>query len=58
MGRSKFLYQHYHVNENKDRSIFRKNIGRALLDKNKDPYLKIWELDLTYRRNKEKIRIR
>jgi len=26
-----------------DRSIFRKNIGRALLNKSKDPYLKIWE---------------
>jgi len=47
------LNQHF-VNENKDRSIFRKNIGRALLSKEKDPYLKIWELDLTTRESKEK----
>jgi len=40
------LQQHF-MRENKDRSIFRKNIGRALLNKAKDPYLTIWELDLT-----------
>ena len=40
------LNQHF-VNENKDRSIFRKNIGRALLNKNNDSFLKFWELDLT-----------
>src|SRR3972149_12175783 len=40
------LFQHF-VNENKDRSIFRKNIGRALLSKYKDPFLQQWELDLT-----------
>jgi hypothetical protein len=37
-------------NENKpkpsDRSIFRKNIGRALLNKDKDSYLKIWNIVL------------
>ncbi|UCD20806.1 MAG: hypothetical protein JSW08_03470 [archaeon] len=47
------LKQHF-LNENKDRSIFRKNIGRALLNKEKDPFLKFWELDLTTRENKEK----
>jgi len=47
------IHQHF-VNENKDRSIFRKNIGRALLNKEKDPYLKIWDLDLTTRESKEK----
>ncbi len=40
------LQQHY-VNENKDRSIFRKNIGRAILNKNADPLLAQWDLDLT-----------
>jgi hypothetical protein len=40
------LHQHF-LNENKDRSIFRKNIGRALLDRNHDPFLRFWELDLT-----------
>lgn len=47
------LIQHFIV-ENKDRSIFRKNIGRALLNKNKDSYLKIWEIDLTPKIKKEK----
>src|SRR3970282_701015 len=28
-----------------DRSIFRKHIGRALLAKNNDPYLEIWNID-------------
>lgn len=40
------LIQHF-VRENKDRSIFRKNIGRALLAKAHDPFLTEWELDLT-----------
>ncbi len=40
------LFQHF-LNENKDRSIFRKNIGRALLNKARDPFLNLWELDLT-----------
>lgn len=35
------LKEHF-INENKDRSIFRKNIGRALLNKNQDSYLEIW----------------
>lgn len=40
------LKQHF-LKENKDRSIFRKNIGRAILNKKKDPYLRNWEIDLT-----------
>jgi len=47
------LFQHF-INENKDRSIFRKNIGRALLNKNKDNFLSQWELDLTTREAKDK----
>ncbi len=47
------LYQHFLL-EKKDRSIFRKNIGRAILNKRKDQYLKIWEIDLTTRNNKNK----
>lgn len=42
------------ANENKDRSIFRKNIGRAFLNMDKDPFLTQWNLDLTSRKNKEK----
>lgn len=40
------LMQHF-VNENKDRSIFRKNIGRALLNKEGNSFLEQWEIDLT-----------
>ena len=47
------LRQHF-VNENKDRSIFRKNIGRAILSKRKDSYIEIWELDFTTKENREK----
>jgi len=46
------LKQHF-VNENKDRSIFRKNIGRALLSKDKDKFLNQWELDLTTKNSKD-----
>ena len=46
------LNQHF-TNENKDRSIFRKNIGRALLSKDKDPFLKQWDIDLTTKKAKE-----
>lgn len=46
------LKQHF-VKENKDRSIFRKNIGRALLNVDKDEFITQWELDLTTRVNKE-----
>ncbi len=42
------LNQHF-VNENKDRSIFRKNIGRALLNRTNDPFLSHWQIDLTTR---------
>lgn len=47
------LKQHF-MNENKDRSIFRKNIGRAILTKNSDPFLNDWEIDLTTKKAKEK----
>jgi len=47
------LFQHF-LNENKDRSIFRKNIGRALLNKAGDNYIKLWELDLTTKEARDK----
>jgi len=47
------LRQHF-LTENKDRSIFRKNIGRALLSRRNDPFLEKWELDLTSRRARER----
>jgi len=48
------LNQHF-INENKDRSIFRKNIGRAILNKRKDLFLKEWEFDLTTKEAKNKL---
>jgi len=47
------LKQHF-INEIKDRSIFRKNIGRAILNNSHDPFLEQWEWDLTTRKAKEK----
>jgi hypothetical protein len=42
------------MKENKDRSIFRKNIGRAILSKKSDPFLEQWNWDLTTRASKDK----
>ena len=47
------LNQHF-VKENKNRSIFRKNIGRCFLNKEQNPYLPLWELDTTSKFEKEK----
>lgn len=49
------LKQHF-VKENKNRSIFRKNIGRCLLNRDDNPYLQIWDLDTTSQENKIKNR--
>ena len=46
------LRQHF-IKENKDRSIFRKNIGRALLNQTGDPFLEQWDWDLTTRKAKD-----
>lgn len=47
------LKQHF-IKENKNRSIFRKNIGRCLLNKDHRPYLDIWNLDSTSKADKMK----
>lgn len=47
------LNQHF-VKENKNRSIFRKNIGRCFLNKENSSYLNLWELDTTSRVDKAK----
>jgi hypothetical protein len=47
------LNQHF-VKENKNRSIFRKNIGRCFLNKEKSQYLDLWELDITSKADKDK----
>jgi len=50
---AKRLTEHF-IKENKDRSIFRKNIGRAILFKKEDPFLEQWNWDLTTKANKNK----
>jgi hypothetical protein len=47
------LKEHF-LTENKDRSIFRKNIGRALLHRERSPLAKQWEIDLTTREARER----
>jgi len=58
------IAEHYLLNESKmsfdkdkakpsDRSIFRKNVGRALLNRQRDNYLQIWEIDYTSREKRE-----
>lgn len=47
------LNQHF-IKENKNRSIFRKNVGRCILNKNNSPYSTLWELDTTSKADKEK----
>jgi hypothetical protein len=39
-----------------ERSIFRKHIGRALLNEAEDPYLSVWEMDFTTRELRERNR--
>ena len=46
------LKEHF-LKEKKDRSIFRKNIGRAILSKSNDDFLEQWNWDLTSRENKD-----
>jgi len=59
------IAEHYLLNNSKmnfnkdnpkpsDRSIFRKNIGRAILNQHEDPYLKTWEIDFMKTENKTK----
>ncbi|MGH7976561.1 MAG: hypothetical protein ACREDS_02880 [Limisphaerales bacterium] len=47
------LKQHF-IKKNKDRSIFRKNIGRAILKRDQDAFLAQWEIDLTTRNARQK----
>lgn len=47
------LVEHF-LTENKDRSIFRKNIGRAILNKNNDSLLEYWQKDLTKKSDRKK----
>ena len=44
-GRLKQRLKDHFVRENHNSSVFRKNIGRAILYREHDPYLSIWNLD-------------
>ena len=44
------IKEHFY-NENKNRSVFRKNIGRAFLQN--DKYLEIWNMDFIPKKNRE-----
>lgn len=46
----KRLRDHF-INENKDGSIFRKNVGKALLNQRNDSYLPIWTQDTSKEEN-------
>jgi len=50
-GRLKARLKDHFISQNKDGSIFRKNIGKALLSKNNDPYLDFWTLDMSSKKN-------
>jgi|HubBroStandDraft_6_1064221.scaffolds.fasta_scaffold337595_1 hypothetical protein len=44
-----------HMKANKDRSIFRKNLGRAFLNRSNDVFLKQWDWDLTSKEKKDQL---
>lgn len=54
-----FLFNERKMNFNemkpapKDRSIFRKNLGRAIIKRDSDNYMHIWNIDFTTRKNRE-----
>ena len=50
---AKRLKEHLYTT-NKDRSIFRKHIGRCLLAQRNAPFIEYWEIDLTTRKEREK----
>jgi hypothetical protein len=58
------IAEHFLLNERKmaftkdqpaphDRSIFRKHIGRALLNKTRDPYLSVWKINFTTQKTRD-----
>lgn len=46
-GRLRLRLREHFITENKDRSVFRKNIGRAILNRSHDPFLADWNIDRT-----------
>jgi len=41
-----------HNSKPSDRSIFRKNIGRTILNRNQDAYISVWNIDFTKKNNR------
>jgi hypothetical protein len=54
-GRLRLRLRQHFMEGNKDISIFRKNIGRALLNRESDTFLKQWDLELPAQEAKGKI---
>ena len=50
----KRLEEHY-VNENKNRSIFLQRVGDALLNKENNPYFKVWNVNATAKEAQERV---
>ncbi|SFQ05112.1 DUF6884 domain-containing protein [Caldicoprobacter faecalis] len=53
-GRLKTRLRDHFLKEDADGSILRKNIGRAFLNAARDPYLKVWEIDMHISENVRK----
>jgi len=51
-SRLKARLKDHFISRNKDGSIFRKNVGKALISKNNDPYLDIWTMDTSNKINR------
>ena len=54
-GRLKRRLKDHFVKENKDGSIFRKNIGKAILNKNNHPYLAVWNVNTSKQENIDRL---
>jgi len=51
-GRLRRRLKDHFLRENKDSSIFRKNIGKAILNQNNDPYLDVWSVNTSKPKNR------
>ena len=44
-GRLRARLKNHFISKNKDGSIFRKNVGKAILNMNDNPYLRVWTMN-------------
>lgn len=54
-GRLRERLKDHFVRKNKDGSIFRKNVGKAILKQRSDPFLPMWTLDTSKPENRSKV---